>query len=44
MATNKIKKILFFFDSRATFSYSNNIIKVFKKIKNLMKYLFQVTT
>ncbi len=31
MASNKIKKILFFFDSRATFSYSNNIIKVFKK-------------
>ena len=30
MASNKIKKILFF-DSRATFSYSNNIIKVFKK-------------
>lgn len=33
MASNKIKKILFFFDSRATFSYSNNIIKVFKKYK-----------
>ena len=33
MATNKIKKILFFFDSRATFSYSNNIIKIFKKKK-----------
>ena len=35
MESNKIKKILFFFDSRATFSYSSNIIRVFnqKKIK-----------
>ena len=35
MESNKIKKIVFFFDSRATFSYSSNIIKVFnqKKIK-----------
>ena len=33
MASNKISKILFFFDSRATFSYSNNIIKVFKRYK-----------
>ncbi len=33
MASNKIKKILFFFDSRATFSYSNNIIKIFNQKK-----------
>ena len=33
METNKIKKVAFFFDSRATFSYSNNIIKEFKKNK-----------
>ena len=35
MESSKIKKIVFFFDSRATFSYSSNIIKVFnqKKIK-----------
>jgi UDP-hydrolysing UDP-N-acetyl-D-glucosamine 2-epimerase len=33
MERNKIKKFLFFFDSRATFSYSNNVIKVFKKKK-----------
>ena len=39
MATNKIKKILFFFDSRATFSYSNNIIKVFKKNKKSYEIL-----
>lgn len=39
MATNKIKKFLFFFDSRATFSYSNNIIKVFKKKKKTFKIL-----
>ena len=31
MVSNKIKKVLFFFDSRATFAYSNNVIKVFKK-------------
>lgn len=31
MAGNKLKKYLFFFDSRATFSYSNNVIKFFKK-------------
>ena len=31
MGTNKLKKFLFFFDSRATFAYSNNIIKIFKK-------------
>lgn len=35
MESNKIKKILFFFDSRATFSYSNNVIQIFnKKRKN----------
>ena len=33
MVRNKIKKYLFFFDSRATFAYSNNIIKIFKKTK-----------
>ena len=33
MDRNKIKKYLFFFDSRATFAYANNIIKVFKKKK-----------
>lgn len=33
MDRSKIKKYLFFFDSRATFAYSNNIIKVFKKKK-----------
>ncbi len=33
MESNKIKKVLFFFDSRATFSYSYNIIKIFKKKK-----------
>ena len=33
MESNKIKKVLFFFDSRATFSYSNNIIKIFNKKK-----------
>ena len=31
MESNKIKKILFFFDSRVTFSYSSNIIKVFNE-------------
>lgn len=39
MARNKIKKIVFFFDSRATFSYSNNIIKIFKKKKQPFKIL-----
>lgn len=33
MASNKIRKFLFFFDSRATFSYSNNIIKIFQQNK-----------
>jgi len=33
MERNKIKKFLFFFDSRATFSYSNNVIKIFKNNK-----------
>jgi GDP/UDP-N,N'-diacetylbacillosamine 2-epimerase (hydrolysing) len=33
MASSKLKKILFFFDSRATFAYSNNVIKIFKKKK-----------
>ena len=33
MEANKIKKFLFFFDSRATFAYSNNIIKIFKRNK-----------
>ena len=33
MERNKIKKFLFFFDSRATFSYSNNVIKILKKKK-----------
>ncbi len=33
MVRNKLKKFLFFFDSRATFAYSNNIIKIFKKNK-----------
>ena len=42
MASNKIKKILFFFDSRATFSYSNNIIKVFKKYKKPYSILLYV--
>lgn len=33
MESNKIKKVLFFFDSRATFSFSSNIIKIFNKKK-----------
>jgi GDP/UDP-N,N'-diacetylbacillosamine 2-epimerase (hydrolysing) len=33
MESNKINKVLFFFDSRATFSYCHNIIKIFKKKK-----------
>ena len=33
MASSKLKKIFFFFDSRATFAYSNNVIKIFKKNK-----------
>lgn len=39
MERNKIKKFLFFFDSRATFSYSNNVIKIFKKKKLNYKIL-----
>jgi GDP/UDP-N,N'-diacetylbacillosamine 2-epimerase (hydrolysing) len=39
MDRSKINKILFFFDSRATFSYSNNIIKIFKKNKKRFKVL-----
>lgn len=39
MASNKLKKYLFFFDSRATFSYSNNVIKFFKKKKIKYKIL-----
>ena len=35
MEKNKLNKVAFFFDSRATFSYSNNIIKEFKKIKKI---------
>ena len=35
MESNKIKKKYYFFDSRATFSYSNNVIQIFnKKRKN----------
>ena len=33
MVSNKIRKVLFFFDSRATFAYSNNVINIFKKNK-----------
>lgn len=33
MDRSKLKKFLFFFDSRATFAYANNIIKCFKKRK-----------
>ncbi len=33
MDRNNLRKYLFFFDSRATFAYSNNIIKVFKKYR-----------
>ena len=36
MGTNKIKSIIFF-DSRATFSYSSNVIKIFNKKKNNYK-------
>jgi GDP/UDP-N,N'-diacetylbacillosamine 2-epimerase (hydrolysing) len=39
MASNKLKKYLFFFDSRATFSYSNNVINFFKKKKIKYKIL-----
>ena len=31
MVSNNINKVLFFLDSRATFSYSNNVIKIFNK-------------
>lgn len=41
METNKLKKYLFFFDSRSTFSYSNNVIKIFKE-KNI-KYKILVS-
>lgn len=41
MASNKLKKILFFFDSRATFAYSNNVIKIFKKKRK--KFLILVS-
>ena len=33
MVSNKIRKVLFFFDSRATFAYSNNVVEIFKKKK-----------
>jgi UDP-N-acetylglucosamine 2-epimerase (non-hydrolysing)/GDP/UDP-N,N'-diacetylbacillosamine 2-epimerase (hydrolysing) len=39
MVRNEIENFLFFFDSRATFSYSNNIIKIFKKNKKKFKIL-----
>jgi hypothetical protein len=39
MAGNKLKNYLFFFDSRATFAYSNNVIKFFKKKKIKYKVL-----
>jgi len=35
MVSNKLKKICFFFDSRATYSYSKNVIKQIYKFKNL---------
>ena len=35
MDRNYIKHILFFFDSRATFSYSNNLFQKMKKIKKI---------
>ncbi len=41
MESDKIKKVLFFFDSRATFAYSNNIISEFKK--NKKKYITLVS-
>ena len=31
MVSNNINKIVFFLDSRATFSYSNNVIKIFNR-------------
>ena len=37
MESDKIKKVVFFFDSRATFSYSSNIIKVFNQKKKEYK-------
>ena len=39
MASNNLKKFLFFFDSRATFAYSNNVIQVFKKKKTKFQIL-----
>ena len=43
MESNKIKKkILFFFDSRATFSYSNNVIQILIKKEKTIKLLSQV--
>lgn len=41
MVSNKIRKVLFFFDSRATFAYSNNVINIFKK--NKKKFLTVVS-
>ena len=35
MVSNKLKKICFFFDSRATYSYSKNVIKQIYKFKKL---------
>ena len=35
MDRNHIKHILFFFDSRATFSYSNNLFQKMKKLKTI---------
>ncbi len=39
MGRNKLKKFLFFFDSRATFAYSNNVLKYFKKNRVNFKIL-----
>jgi len=39
MGSDKLKEILFFFDSRATFAYSNNIIKQFKNNKTKFKII-----
>ena len=35
MDRNHIKHILFFFDSRATFSYANNVYQKMKKVKKM---------
>ena len=35
MVSNKLKKIYFFFDSRATYAYSKNVIKQINKFKKL---------